>query len=123
MRVLLVEDEPLWQNAVRQLVGMQPGWQVVAVACHYQEAMNYYDELLPDVVLLDWNIIGDKDGADVGTALIEEKGHQPELMAMVSGADTSMLPDTLYIKISKSRMASDLIPALEGMAVYLAKGA
>lgn len=121
MRVLLVEDEPLWQNAVRQLVGMQPGWQVVAVACHYQEAINYYDELQPDVVLLDWNIIGDKDGAEVGQVLMDEKGHSPQLMAMVSGADASMLPDTPYAKISKSRMASDLIPALKEMAASLAK--
>lgn len=114
MRVLLVEDEPLWQNAIRQLVAMQPGWQVVAVAVHFTEALHYYDELAPDVVLLDWNIIGDKDGAAVGEALLA-KGHKATHMAMISGADPAMLPDTPYVKVSKSRMGSDLTPVLLAM--------
>ncbi len=114
MRVLLVEDEPLWQNAIRQLVAMQPGWQVVAVAVHYNEAINYYDELSPDVVLLDWNIIGPKDGSDVGQALLE-KGHSADRMAMISGADLAMLPDVPYVKVPKSRMADELPRVLVAM--------
>ncbi len=115
MRVLLVEDEPLWQNAIRQLVAMQPGWQVVAVAVHYAEAIKYYDELSPDVVLLDWNIIGPKDGHAVGEALLE-KGHPVAYMAMISGADPAMLPDVPYAKVPKNRMATDLPPVLSAMA-------
>jgi DNA-binding NarL/FixJ family response regulator len=111
VRVLLVEDEPLWQNAIRQLVAMQPGWQVVAVAVHYAEAVKYYDECNPDVVLLDWNLIGPKDGADVGNTLLA-KGHPAENIVMISGADPAMLPDAPYVKVPKNRMAKDLSPVL-----------
>lgn len=114
MRVLLVEDEPLWQKAVSQLVTTLPGWSVVATANSYEAAMVAYDTHNPDVVLLDWNIIGDKDGAAVGNAIMA-LGHSPSYMAMVSGADSIMLPETPYEKISKSKMATDLIPALNRM--------
>lgn len=115
MRVLLVEDEPLWQHAVGQLVATLPGWQLVGVAVHHAEAMKHYTELKPDVVLLDWNIIGEKDGADVGRDLLA-LGHSTGRMVMVSGADPAMLPETPYPKVPKSRMSIDLIPLLASMS-------
>ena len=82
IRILLVEDEPLWQ------VGVQACWSPIplptgGVADDYEDALKAFDEQHPDAVLLDWKIKGDRDGLDVGTRLLDE-GIPPERIILIS---------------------------------------
>lgn len=118
MKILLVEDEPLWQQGVAQLVTLVPGASMVAVADNYTDAVDAYDKYAPDVVLLDWNLPGEKDGIDVGQYVME-KGHLPERMLLVSGANPESIPPIPYRHIPKSMMASQLLQALQDIQAAL----
>lgn len=65
LKILIVEDELLIAEDIRmQLV--QLGYQICGMAVSYMEAMELIMEDLPDLVLLDINIKGDKDGIELG---------------------------------------------------------
>lgn len=118
MKILLVEDELLWQQGVTQLVGLVTGSEMVAVVDNYDDAVTAYKQHQPDVVLLDWNLPGDKDGIDVGKYLIEQ-GHSPDCMLLVSGANPEDIPPIPYRHIPKSVMSGQLIQALQDILAIL----
>lgn len=53
IRVLLVDDQPLFRRGVRMLIDSQADLTVVGEACDGGEAVVVADEALPDVVLMD----------------------------------------------------------------------
>ncbi len=53
IRVLLVDDQPLFRRGVRMLIDSQPDLTVVGEAGDGGEAVLVADEMLPDVVLMD----------------------------------------------------------------------
>lgn len=53
IRVLLVDDQPLFRRGVRMLIDSQPDLTVVGEAGDGGEAVVVADEVLPDVVLMD----------------------------------------------------------------------
>lgn len=112
LRILLVEDETLWQQGITQLVALEPNIEVVGVAENYEKALEKYAKLKPDMVLLDWNLPGHKDGIDAGQWMIEQ-GHDPEKLLLVSGANVESIPDIPYGHVPKSQMATHLLPALQ----------
>lgn len=112
LRLLLVEDERLWQQGITQLVALEPSIEVVGVADNYEEALEQYAKLQPDMVLLDWNLPGDYDGIDAGAWMIQQ-GHDPEKLLLVSGASLDSIPEIPYGHVPKSQMATLLLPALQ----------
>jgi two-component system, NarL family, invasion response regulator UvrY len=57
-RVLVVDDQAPFRSAARLLVGLLPGWEVVAEAETGEDAVRLAAELRPDVVLMDINLPG-----------------------------------------------------------------
>ena len=53
IRLLLVDDQRLMREGLRTLLEMEPGLAVAGEAAHGQEALDAYQHLLPDVVLMD----------------------------------------------------------------------
>ena len=53
VKVLLVDDHPLFREGLRAILGREPGYVVVGEAGTAHEALHLADELVPDVVLLD----------------------------------------------------------------------
>ena len=121
IQVLLVEDDPAWQAAVETLLDSEAGITLAAVADHYNEAMAAYDRLHPDVVLLDWQICGERDGLMLGEALLRERQFPAERMILVTGSDSSLLPPHAFKLVPKSRIAHDLIYAIHEASATPAK--
>lgn len=53
LRVLVVDDQVLYAEALSVLLGLQDGLEVVGVAADGQEAIDRATELEPDLVLMD----------------------------------------------------------------------
>jgi DNA-binding NarL/FixJ family response regulator len=53
IRVLLVDDQALFREGLRTLLGMQPGLEVVGEAANGEEALRLAAKLRPQVVLMD----------------------------------------------------------------------
>lgn len=116
VRILLVEDEPLWQQGIDILLSPDPRLELVAVAEDYEEALRSFQEQRPDVVLLDWKIRGSRDGLDVGNQLVSE-GLPPERIILVSGSDPSSIPSHPFLFVPKHRLASELLPLIESVTI------
>lgn len=53
IRVLLAEDHPLFRDALRALLEIQPEIEIAGIAANGKEVLQYADELRPDVVCMD----------------------------------------------------------------------
>lgn len=58
IRVLVVDDHPMFRQGVVHSLGTEPGFKVVGEASSGEEALTLARELLPDVVLLDISMPG-----------------------------------------------------------------
>lgn len=58
IRVLVVDDHPLFRQGVVSSLGLEPGLTVVGQASSGEEALKLARELLPDIVLLDISMPG-----------------------------------------------------------------
>ncbi len=70
MNVLIVDDEPLARERLKQLIGQFPGHAVVGEAGDGRAALKLVDDTRPDVILLDIRMPG-MDGLQVARALAE----------------------------------------------------
>lgn len=58
IRILIVDDHPPMRMGLAALIKSQPGMDVVAEASDGEEAIDVYDDVLPDVVLMDLRMPG-----------------------------------------------------------------
>ncbi len=58
IRVLVVDDHPPMRMGLVGLIKSQPGMDVIAEASDGEEAIEVYDDVLPDVVLMDLRMPG-----------------------------------------------------------------
>lgn len=121
-RVMVVDDHPMWRDAVeRDLVA--EGFEVVAVAADGKQALARFAAARPDVVLLDLQIPA-PDGVEVTRAIagqarvliLSASGEQADVLEAVKAGATGYLV--------KSASRAELIDAVRkvaaGEAVYTA---
>ncbi|MEM0950679.1 MAG: response regulator [Cyanobacteria bacterium P01_H01_bin.74] len=108
VQVLLVENDPAWQNIIGRLVQNHPAFMLCNTVDHYDAAIKAFQSYRPDFVILDWQINGKKSGVDVGHALLE-LGLPAEKMVVVSSAPLSAMPAHPFFYIPKIAAARDLI--------------
>ncbi len=53
IRILIVDDQPLWREAIRLLIDLQPDMEAVAEAEDGREAVAMAEQFSPDVILMD----------------------------------------------------------------------
>jgi len=75
IRVLLVDDQPLFRAGVRMLVGSQPDLEFVGEAANGAEGVQLARETAPDVVLMDIRMPV-MDGIAATTAIIESAARE-----------------------------------------------
>ncbi len=68
IRILIVDDHPLFRQGVRWALEAEPDIEVVGEAADGEQALEMAGELIPDVVLSDVNIPG-PDGVEITRAL------------------------------------------------------
>jgi two-component system, LytTR family, response regulator AlgR len=71
MKVLIVDDEPLARTRLRRLLSAEAGFSCVGEAQNSQQALQLYQQLQPDVLLLDIAMPGG-DGLQLASALATE---------------------------------------------------
>lgn len=116
IRILLVEDEPMWQQAMQALLAADSRFELVGVADNAESALAAFAETRPEVVLLDWKIRGNRDGLEVGQTLLE-KGLPSHRIVLVSGSDPASIPAHPFLYVPKNRIASELLPLLESVTI------
>ena len=85
IRVLLVEDNDVFRQALELLLGMQSGLEVVGAVAEGTGVVAAAHELRPDVVVMDFRLPG-MDGVEATTAL---KAELPEIEVVCLTASAS----------------------------------
>lgn len=120
-RILMVEDEPRWQTAIEGLLSTLPDTELVGHTDTFDDAMTLYDTLKPDIVLLDFQIRGEKSGVDVGNALIA-RGHAPDRLILVSAANPAEIPTHTFHYVPKGRIGDLLLPQIQAIQTVSQSG-
>lgn len=103
IRVLVVDDHPPMRIGLVALIKSQPGMDVIAEASDGEEAIEVYDDVLPDIVLMDLRMPG---MGGVEAILAIRKKH----------------PDARVIVVSTYDMDEDIHRAMQsGAKSYLLK--
>ncbi|PUA19831.1 two-component system response regulator NarL [Glaciimonas sp. PCH181] len=58
IKVLLIDDHALFRKGVRQIISIDPHFEIVGEAASGQEGLDLAQKLLPDMVLVDLNMKG-----------------------------------------------------------------
>jgi len=90
VRVLTVDDQPHFREAARALVGVTPGFEMVAESASGESALPLAQELHPDVILLDARMPG-MDGLETARRLSAQD--RTRVIVLVSSADLQPLSD------------------------------
>ncbi|HEX2987770.1 MAG TPA: response regulator [Chloroflexota bacterium] len=95
IRILVVDDHPLFRQGVRGALDAEPDMEVVGEAADGEQALTMAAELLPDVVLSDVNIPG-PDGVEITRSL---KGVLPRtpVILMTAYDDEEQLFDAIKV--------------------------
>jgi two-component system NarL family response regulator len=71
IRVLIADDHLVYRIGIRNLIGSEPGFEVIGEAADGNQALDLYRKLKPDVLLLDLRM-PHKSGIEVVRAVREE---------------------------------------------------
>lgn len=104
-RVIIVDDHPLMRKGIKQLLAIEPNFQIVAEATNGIEAVSFAKKCKPDLVLLDYNMQGmsgletlkglRKSGCTAKVVILTVSDNKQDVIAMVNqGADGYLLKDS-----------------------------
>lgn len=88
-RILLVDDHALYREGLRELIDRWDGFCVIGEAENGQEAIDFCEKTLPDVVLMDVQMPV-KDGVEATGILHERYPELPIVMLTVTGDEDSL---------------------------------
>jgi DNA-binding NarL/FixJ family response regulator len=89
VRILIVDDHPMFRKGLRALLASAPDFEVVGEATTGDEAIEMADKTLPDVILLDLQMPG-KSGFDVARAIRASSPHIHILVVTLFQDDESI---------------------------------
>ena len=104
VRVLLVDDQVAFLRAMIGVVQETPGFEVVGAAASGEESLRLAEALLPDLVLMDVNLLG-MDGLEATRRLREGGGYSP----------------VVFLLSTHDEDAGDEFVAESGAAAYVTK--
>ncbi len=103
-RILLVEDNDVFREALELLLGMRADVDVVAAIGDGSEAVAACDKYLPDVVLMDYRLPG-MDGVQA-TAAVKEAHPEIAVVCLTASANSREI-EALYAAGATSCLTKD----------------
>jgi DNA-binding NarL/FixJ family response regulator len=91
VRVLTVDDQPLFRDAARAVIGAIPDFESVAEVPRGEDALALNERLRPDLVLVDLSLPG-IDGLETSRRLAEL--HPAPLVILISADDDPVLRES-----------------------------
>jgi DNA-binding NarL/FixJ family response regulator len=91
VRVLTVDDQPLFRDAARAVISATPGFEPLAEVTSGEDALALAGRLRPEFVLLDVSLPG-IDGLETSRRLTAD--HPSTVVLLISADDDPMLRDT-----------------------------
>lgn len=116
-RLLLADHNAFTRRLVRNFLTLSGDWEICAEAADGNEAVEKAKVSHPDVAILDIAMPG-LNGIEAARKIVQSS---PETAALtISMSDPNMVPDRLMQAgvrgfVSKSRLASELVPAIEAL--------
>jgi DNA-binding NarL/FixJ family response regulator len=110
VRILLVEDDDLFRDALQLLLGIQHGFEVVGAVGDGRSAAPACRELQPDVIVMDYRMPG-MDGVEA-TVAVRAECPTAKVVCLTASADTSeisALVDAGAVACLRKDMALDEI--------------
>jgi DNA-binding NarL/FixJ family response regulator len=118
MRILIADDNEMVRCGVRGLLSCDAALEVCGEATNGTEALRTARELLPDLILLDISMPG-KDGLET-THLLRQALPKTKILIMSQHDPVQFSPSALkagaHAYVDKSRLGTDLLPAIESVA-------
>jgi two-component system response regulator NreC len=115
MRILIADDSEPVRRGVKNILAPSTSWEICGEAKDGADAIQRAVELVPDVVLLDISMPG-LSGFEVARVL-RDKVPTTKIVVMSQHDPAVLLPRALaagaHACIDKSRLATDLVPAIE----------
>ena len=134
VRLLVIDDHPLFRRGVRQLVDIEGGFEVVGEASSGPEGIDLALRLQPDLVLLDLNMEGMDGnqtlralraaGCRARVAMLTVSDQEEDLVeALRAGADGYLLKDTEPEELLRQlrHIVDGRLVLTEGLTEHLAR--
>ena len=118
IRLLIVDDEPLFVEMVEAMLGAEGGIEIVGTAADGQQGVRLAGELDPDVILMDISMPV-MNGID---ATREIRANDPGacILILTGGSTVSEVDNARTAGaggyLTKDRIASDLVDEIRGLA-------
>ncbi len=102
IRVMIVEDEPTFQELVQLVLSLDPQFQVVRIVGTGEEALEEFAEASPDLILLDFRLPG-IDGLETAKRIKELR---PDVAIAMVTAHT----EEVLARLAKEVRIQEVIP-------------
>ena len=120
IRILIVDDHPVVRHGLRNLLELQPGWEVIDEAADGMDALEKADRLNPDVILLDVSM--PKMNGLEACRLIRKAVPASEILIVTQHDSPQMMREALEAGargyVVKSNAGRDLLAAVEAVSQH-----
>jgi DNA-binding NarL/FixJ family response regulator len=110
VRILVVEDNETFREALELLLALEPGLELVAAVGDGESALACLDEAAPDVVLVDYRL-PDLDGVET-TAAVRQRRPGTVVVALTAVAEESEVAALLAAGASACLSKTDDLRAI-----------
>lgn len=118
IRLLIVDDEPLFVEMVRAMLGAEQGIEIVGTAADGEEGVRLAAELNPDVIVMDISM-PIMNGIDA-TREIRENDPAASILILTGGTNVAEIDNARTAGaggyLTKDRIANDLVDEIRGLA-------
>lgn len=117
IRVLVVDDEPLFMDMVQALLAVEEGVEVIGTAKHGQQAVKLARELEPDVIVMDVSMPV-MDGLDA-TREIRAQDPGASVLILTGGTNVADVDKArtagARAYLTKDRIAAELVAEIRNL--------